>query len=137
MRRDWGRRFAWAVGASLVSALVVVPASAWAALALWFRLPASEGLRALAAGPFIILGLATIAALFSRRRLAASTVFALAFGGLLAWWGGIKPPATGDWAPDVARQTTGTLDGGILTLSDVREFEWTSGSDFAQRCLSI
>ena len=117
----------------LVSALVVVPVSAWSALALWFRLPAPEGLRALAACLFALLGLATIAALFLRRSLAGLTVFALVFGGLLVWWSTITPPLDGDWAPDVARQTTGTVEGDILTLSDVRDFDWRSDSDFAER----
>jgi hypothetical protein len=117
----------------LVSALVVVPVSAWSALALWFRLPAPEGVRALAACLFALLGLATIAALFLRRSLAGLTVFALVFGGLLVWWSTITPPLGGDWAPDVARQTTGTVEGDILTLSDVRDFDWRSDSDFAER----
>ena len=117
----------------LVSALVVVPVSAWSVLALWFRLPAPEGLRALAACLFALLGLATIAALFLRRSLAGLTVFALVFGGLLVWWSTITPPLDGDWAPDVARQTTGTVEGDILTLSDVRDFDWRSDSDFAER----
>ena len=117
----------------LVSALVIVPVSAWSALALWFRLPAPEGLRALAACLFVLLGLATIAALFLRRSLAGLTVFALVFGGLLVWWSTITPPLDGDWAPDVARQTTGTVEGDILTLSDVRDFDWRSDSDFAER----
>jgi hypothetical protein len=117
----------------LVSALVVVPVSAWSALALWFRLPAPEGVRALAACLFALFGLATIAALFLRRSLAGLTVFALVFGGLLVWWSTITPPLGGDWAPDVARQTTGTVEGDILTLSDVRDFDWRSDSDFAER----
>ena len=95
----------------LVSAFVIFPVSAWSALALWFRLPAPEGARALAAGLFVVLGLATIAALFLRRSLIGLTVFALVFGGVLIWWSTIKPPTDGDWAPDVARQTTGTVDG--------------------------
>src|SRR5271169_916357 len=127
------RRVAAALLRILVSAFVIFPVSAWSALALWFRLPAPEGVRALAAGLFVVLGLATIAALFLRRSLIGLTVFALVFGGVLIWWSTIKPPADGDWAPDVARQTTGTIEGDILTLSDVRDFDWRTDEDFTER----
>jgi hypothetical protein len=128
-----GRRAVAVLLRILVSALIIVPVSAWSALALWFRLPAPEGVRALAACLFALLGLAAIAALLLRRGLAGLTVFALAFGALLVWWSTITPPLDGDWAPDVARQTTGTVEGDILTLSDVRDFDWRSDSDFAER----
>ena len=117
----------------LASALVIAPFSAWGALALWFRLPGPEALRAAAAIAFAILGLATITALFTRRSLAGIGVFAAAFCALLVWWSTIKPPLDGDWAPDVARQTTGTVAGDILTLSDVRDFDWRTDSDFTER----
>ena len=119
----------------IAAILVVAPFSAWSALALWFRLPAPEVLRASAAVLFAILGLATIVALFMRlsRSLVALAVFALAFGGLLVWWSTIKPPLDGDWAPDVARQTTGAIKGDILTLSDVRDFDWRTDNDFTER----
>ena len=127
------RRVAAALLRILVSAFVIFPVSAWSALALWFRLPAPEGVRALAAGLFVVLGLATIAALFLRRSLIGLTVFALVFGGVLIWWSTIEPPADGDWAPDVARQTTGTIEGDILTLSDVRDFDWRTDEDFTEK----
>jgi hypothetical protein len=116
-----------------LSALVIAPSTAWAALALWFRLPAPEWAKAAAAGVFVILAFATVLALFTRRRWVALWVFALVFGGIVVWWGSIKPPADGDWAPDVARQTTGMLDGDILTLSDVRDFDWVTDNDFSER----
>ena len=128
-----GRRAAGTLLRVLVSALVIAPLSAWSALALWFRLPGPEGFRAAAAIVFAILGLATIVALFFRRSRVALVVFAIAFGGLLAWWSTIQPPLDGDWAPDVARQTTGSIEGDILTLSDVRDFDWRSDNDFTEK----
>jgi Domain of unknown function (DUF4105) len=129
----WGRRVAGALLRILVCVLVIAPISAWSALALWFRLPAPEPLRAAAAVLFALLGLATIVALLLRRSRVALIVFALAFAGLLAWWSTIKPPLDGDWAPDVARQTTGSIEGDILTLSDVRDFDWRTDHDFTEK----
>ena len=128
-----GRRVAGALFRVVVSVLVIAPLTAWSALALFFRFPAPEGLRAAAAILFAALGLATIAALFMRRGLMAFAVFAIAFGALLVWWSTITPPLDGDWAPDVARQTTGTVKGDILTLSDVRDFDWRSDKDFTEK----
>ena len=126
-------RVAAAIILVVVALLCVALVSAWSALALWFRFPGPEWVRAVAAGVFAILGLTTAIALFTRRRWPALAAFALAFGALLVWWSTIKPPTDGDWAPDVARQTTGTVEGDILTLSDVREFEWKSDDDFTER----
>src|SRR6202161_4472254 len=131
----WGRRVAGVLLRILVSALIIAPLTAWSALALWFRLPAPEALRGAAAVLFAVLGLATIVALFMRRSrsLIALAVFALAFGGLLAGWRVMMPPLHGDWAPDVARQTTGSIEGDILTLSDVRDFDWRTDTDFTEK----
>ena len=127
------RRIAWAALWGCVSVLLIAPLAAWSAMALWFRLPTPDWARSAAAGAFALIAIVTVAAVFTRRRWAALLVFGLAFGGVAIWWNTVRPPAGGDWAPDVARQTTGTLNGDILTLSDVREFEWTSDSDFRQR----
>jgi Domain of unknown function (DUF4105) len=116
-----------------VSILLIAPLAAWAAMALWFRLPAPEWAKAAAAGAFALIAVATVASVFTRRRWAALLVFALAFGGVVIWWNTVQPPADGDWAPDVARQTTGTLNGDILTISDVRDFDWRTDDDFTER----
>ena len=113
--------------------LFVVIATVWAALALWYRLPAPEIARGLAAGLFALFGIATSVALFSRLRLRALALYIAAFAVVLLWWSTIKPPEHADFAPDVSRQVTGTRDGDMLTLTNVRDFEWRSRTDFTER----
>ncbi len=128
-----GRRLAGTFLRILAAAVVIAPVTAWSALALFFRFPASEGLRVAAAILFAALGLAAVVALIMRRGSIVLAVFAIAFGGVVVWWGTIKPPIDGDWAPDVARQTTGTVKADILTLSDVRDFDWRTDKDFTEK----
>src|SRR5271165_2729178 len=127
------RRVASAIIWTVVSILIVAPVGLWAAMALWFRLAAPDLTRGVAAGLAGLAALATIVALFTRVRWRALGAFALAFAGVLLWWSTILPPLDGDWAPDVARQTTGALNGDVLTLSDVREFDWRSDKDFSEK----
>lgn len=117
----------------LILGLAIALATLWSALALWYRLPSPEIVRYLAAGSFGLLGLLAIIALFGRWRLRALAVFIIAFGALLFWWSTIQPSRDADWAPDVARQVTGVVNGDILTLTDVRDFDWRSNSDFTER----
>lgn len=50
-----------------------------------------------------------------------------------AWWASLRPRTDREWAPDVARQTTGTIEGGLLTIRDVRCFDWHSETAFDER----
>ncbi|MBP2448863.1 membrane associated rhomboid family serine protease [Rhizobium leguminosarum] len=111
--------------------LVVAVAAAWSSLALWYRLPLPEVGRLAGAILFGLLGAWVIMALFGRRRLRAVLAFAAAFVLVLIWWGTVEPQANGVWAPDVAGQVTGEFDGDRLTLTNVRDFEWRSATDFA------
>jgi hypothetical protein len=119
--------------AAMVLMLAIAVATAWSGLALWYRLPAPDLIRGLAGSLFVLLGLAAIIALFSRSRLPVLVLFAVAFGAVLVWWSTIRPPGRGDWAPDVARQVTGTQSGDLLTLTNIRDFAWRSNTDFTER----
>jgi hypothetical protein len=89
--------------------------------------------RGLAACLFASLALFTILTLFTRWRFKGAGGYAAAFLLVIAWWSTIVPSADANWSPDVARQVTGTIDGDILTLADVRDFEWRSNTDFTER----
>ncbi len=127
------KRAALAILGAVVALLLVAPVGLWIAAALWFRLPAPDAVRAVAAAFAGLAAVATAIALFSRWRWRAAGLFALLFAGVALWWSTITPPAGGDWTPDVARQTTGSVNGDILTLSDVRDFDWRSDDDFTER----
>ena len=58
---------------------------------------------------------------------------AIAIAALLAWWSTLLPARERDWAPDVARTVHGAVTGDTLTLTDVRNFEWRTESDFTPR----
>ena len=119
--------------AALVTLFIIVPVTAWTALALWYRVPAPAAVRLLAAAMFIVLAMASAVRLFTGRRRRALVAFGLAFGLVLIWWHTIEPAAKADWAADVARQTTGKLDGDRLTVTDLRDFDWHDDAIFTER----
>ncbi|HTD75428.1 MAG TPA: DUF4105 domain-containing protein [Steroidobacteraceae bacterium] len=117
--------------ALLESLLIVVPAI-WTGLALWYQAPGAQLKNTLMilwaafnAGLLIVLwrGSAGLA-------LAG---FALAFVVVLIWWQRIRPTNQHDWADDVAQITRGTIDGQLVTLRNVRNFDWRSNTDYTQR----
>jgi hypothetical protein len=118
---------------AIMLAVIVVLATAWAVAALYFRLPLPEPLRVAAGCLFGLVGLATVIALFTSLRIQSLIVFLVCFGLLLTWWSTIKPLQQADWAPEVARQVTGVRDGDLLTLTNVRDFEWRGKTDFVER----
>jgi Domain of unknown function (DUF4105) len=119
--------------AAIALVLAIAVATAWAALALWFRLPTPELARGLAGGLFVLFGFCTIGALLGRFRLPALLTFGAALVAVLFWWSTIKPANVANWAPDVARQVTGARDGEMLTLTNLRDFEWRTDDDFTER----
>lgn len=121
----------------IVSAIVLVVAialsTAWAALALWYRLPAPDLAKSLVACLFVLLGLAAAIGLFTVWRVHALALFVIGFAAVLVWWNTIVPSNHAEFAPDVARQVTGARDGDVLTLTNVRDFDWRSNTDFTER----
>ncbi len=126
------RRVAWAI-LTVAVALLIALGVAWASLALWYRLPAPAFGRGVAAGLFALFGAFTITALFGPWRFKAFLTFAAVFGLILVWWNTLKPVEEAAWAPDVARQVTGEFNGDMLTLTNVRDFDWRSKTDFTER----
>jgi len=117
-----------------VGSIVLLAASAWGLGALYFhghRIPAyiffGIGLVALAG---FLLRFALRAGIWSLGGLA---LFALLFVVLFIWYSTIKPSNDHQWQPDVIRLASGTLDGDLLTVRNIRNLDYRTETDYTVR----
>ena len=117
---------------SVVASLVLAYSMLWGALAMWFKLPVPEMAKYAVIGVFLIPGLFALVHLFTHKSRQSLLIYTGFFAALFLWWLTIDPPAEGDWAPELARQVTGTIDDDVLTLDGVRSFKWHSEDDMTE-----
>ncbi|MBZ4023500.1 hypothetical protein CKO11_13645 [Rhodobacter sp. TJ_12] len=113
---------------------LVILASLWAATALWLHLAGLPRLFALTG--LTLAASATLAArvLRSRRMGWALLLFGAAL--VAGWYQTITPRQDRDWALDVARGVRAELRGDIVTLDDIRDFDWRSPTEATPRWIS-
>lgn len=117
--------------AGALIALVLAIATGWGALAVYYLSPGSEPLRSALAWAFAGLGLAAIAGLFPRRtRRGAALGFALLFGVALLLFFRTQPSNDREWQPEVAVLPYATFDGDLVTVHNIRNFDYRSETDF-------
>jgi len=114
-----------------LGALVVLAITGWGALALAVVGPGGDKGRLVLAAVFSLAGLTAVIALVLRRGLRfALPVFAVALVAIAAWWGSIKPSNERDWQPEVARLAYATIDGDLVTVHNIRNFDYRTETDF-------
>jgi len=115
----------------LVLALAVAAGGLWGVLALRYSDLSPAWLRATVTAGFGLLALLTLGAVVVRRRRAiALAVLGVAFVALLLYWRSIAPSNDRDWAPEVARVPRATIAGDLITLHDIRNFDYRTETDF-------
>jgi hypothetical protein len=113
------------------AALVVLGAGAWGTLALHYSDLSPGWLREALVVLNGLLGLIALASIGAgRRRRLLLSLFAVAFVGLLLYWRTITPRNDRDWAPEVARLPFATIAGDLVTLHDIRNFDYRAETDF-------
>jgi hypothetical protein len=114
----------------LVAALVAAM-TAWGACFLWLSNAPGAPLRAAMAVVFVIGPLASFVLLKRRWRTVAG--FLIAFAVLLAWYFSIRPSNDRQWAPEVAVLPTATVNGNLVEIRNIRNFDYRTGTDFTPR----
>jgi Domain of unknown function (DUF4105) len=114
-----------------LGALVVLALTGWGALALAIVGPGGDKGRLVLAAIYGAAGLAAVVALLLGRWMrSALPVFAVALVAIGVWWSGIKPSNDRDWQPEVARLAYATIDGDLVTVHNIRNFDYRTETDF-------
>ena len=114
----------------MVMTPIVFCSGAWAALALWYRLPGGRAGRALGSALWVIATGVLYACAIGGRSWLPLVVHAALYAMVLLWWVAIRPSGARDWRDDVARTLTGSVHGDRVVLDNVRHFAWRSDNDY-------
>jgi hypothetical protein len=123
------RRIGKVFGVGLLG-IVVIGMTLWGMGALYYSpLPARLGSVLAAAFGLVTAG----AFLVLPRRRRTLLGFVLVWGALVGWWSTIAPSNDRDWQPDVAVLPSATVEGGLVTLHNIRNIEYRTATDFTPR----
>jgi hypothetical protein len=119
---------------AVVISLTVIGATTWVALAVWFTVPGTEGVRATLALGYVFIGVGgLLMGLFWGRLTVPLLPFALAFTILLVWWFSIEPRNDRQWQDDVSILPSAKINGPLITIRNIRNFRYRSASEYAPR----
>ena len=123
----------WMVGRTAIIAfgtLLAFCSGVWAALALWYRLPGGRASRVLGSAAWVVFVLAMAVLAIHQHSWIPLGAYVAAYAMLWLWWVGIVPSGQRDWRDDVARLLTGNVQGDLVRLDNVRNFDWRSDTDY-------
>lgn len=127
------------IGSSTLHALFslfVICSSIWLCLALWIQLPAGWLGSRIIIGIWIafalsILGIYITQHFFSRRK--DVLIYIIGFVCSLFWYFGMAPRQDRDWNPEVAEILHYEKQGDLITLHNVRNFDWNADGSYSAR----
>ncbi len=111
--------------------LAVVLTALWACAALWIDGPSTRPLAGLLVAGYAVL--TAIVLVRFRPVIRSAMLYAVPFAAVLGWWLSIAPSNERDWQPEVARLPSARVEGDIVTVENVRDFEYRSGTEFTER----
>lgn len=132
MKRPFFSRWMRRLAITLLS-LAMLISGAWAAMALHYQLPLPQPWKAIAGIAWAAFALIAVVLAWRGSAARATLSYGIAFALLLGWWARIEPSDTRIWADDVSRHLQAKRQGDILTLANVRNFDWRTDTDYTPR----
>lgn len=111
--------------------LVLLAVTLWGASALFYASTADAPTRSFLAGAFSLCGLATaLAVMLQRKARPALLGFLTLVAIVVGWWSSLAPSNDRDWQTDVARLAYADIQGDLVTVHNVRNFDYRSETDY-------
>lgn len=115
-------------------ALLLVAIGVWSILAVAYTGPGNDFVRAgLAASYAVAFSIALIALCRPRSRRYGLAVYAALLATTLLWFVNIAPSNSRDWQTDVATLASATIDGDVVSVHNIRNFDYRSEFDYSPR----
>jgi hypothetical protein len=115
----------------LFVASVMVALTGWAALAIYYGDSHTSTLQTVLAIGFGLVGSATLLGIwFKPWRRGLLATYVVLFVAVLGWWFNIEASNDRIWQAEVAKLPYATIEGDIVTMHNIRNFEYRSETDF-------
>ena len=115
----------------IIGSVLIVGTGVWGALAIYFDGFGSEMFRTLLSSAYAIASVGALGAYCTRRfRWRAALSYAGMFIMLAAWWSMIEPSNDRAWQQEVALLPYATFDGDLVTVHNIRNFDYKTETDF-------
>ena len=126
-------RIRWIVRVFAVGLLAIILSGmiGWMGLAVYYANLHGNPPRTIRSLLVVVAAIAML--IFIRPRRLALAAFGLYFCCVLVWFFSIKPSAELDWATDVAVMPSATVEGDLIHVHNIRNFEYRSETDFTPR----
>ena len=112
----------------ILAGIVIAAMTAWAVGAIYYSPLPGQGLRGVLAAVFVVGALLTFLLLPNRRRTLIG--FVVVFAVLVALFFQIPASNDRDWQPEVAVTPHSTINGDLVTIHGVRNFDYRTETDF-------
>lgn len=112
----------------VLSRIWVLLSALWGMGLLWYQVP-HLGLRLL----LLLVWLGLCVGVFFLRPRRCGWAYGFGFLALLLFWFSLKPSHDRQWADDVSRLLGSSVTGDVVTLTNVRDFEWRTKTDYTAR----
>ena len=118
---------------NILLSLIILLAATWGGIALFYQIPMNMPWLAGVLLAWAGLSLFALTHLWRYSRWQGCLIYLAPHCTLLLWWNNLTPSNERIWEDDVAQMTSGKVEGDLVTLFNVRNFDWHSETQYTPR----